>query len=276
MNRKNESIKQVDLPFFPGVEAISGQHIGMGFRRHIHKTFIIGRVDQGTRVIMTASQETAVAEKELFIINPGQVHACRSLDLAGHSYQVISVEPFVLQEIASHISGTEGKIPCFSHVGYNDSVMSESFLRFFVALNSKAPPMDLESALYEILAGLLIGWSKEPPTFTVPACPVESITRACDYIGRHYAERLTLHRLAEAACLSPFHFQREFRKHLGITPQEYVSDYRISQSKRMLLESGNLADVALRSGFFDQSHFSRVFRKTVGITPGNYMKINRI
>jgi hypothetical protein len=66
MDLRKESIKQVDLPFFPGVEAISGQHIGMAFRRHIHKTFIIGRVDHGTRVVMTANQTTAIAEKELF------------------------------------------------------------------------------------------------------------------------------------------------------------------------------------------------------------------
>ena len=40
---------------------------------------------------------------------------------------------------------------------------------------------------------------------------------------------------------------------------------------KVLLRNGlSIADVALRTGFFDQSHFTRCFHDIVGVTPGRY------
>jgi hypothetical protein len=78
MKKQSESMKSFNLPFISGVEAISGQNIINEFRRHIHKTYIIGIVTQGKRIITHPDGTTQISENEIFIINPGRVHSCSS------------------------------------------------------------------------------------------------------------------------------------------------------------------------------------------------------
>ncbi|MCP4666303.1 MAG: helix-turn-helix domain-containing protein, partial [Deltaproteobacteria bacterium] len=59
------------------------------------------------------------------------------------------------------------------------------------------------------------------------------------------------------------------------TPHEYLFDFKISESKKKLLRSENIADIVIQLGFSDQSHFSKIFRKTVGVPPGKYCKTNK-
>ncbi len=280
MKRQDESIKTFNLPFEPGIEAISGRHITNEFRRHIHKTYIIGMVEQGKRIITHPGGATRVATNEIFIINPGQVHSCSSEDQSGHSYKILSIPSQIMGSIASQISEKQEESPSFNKIRYQDEGLSENFMAVFgVIQESKSDievEVEVESNIYSFLAHLLICFSASPPLPYQAGEQRDSIKRVCGYIRQNFREHLSLKHLAEIACLSPFHFQREFKKSMGITPWEYLNDFRISESKKMLLKSGEIADTAIETGFVDQSHFSRTFRKTVGIPPGKYCKINKM
>jgi AraC-like DNA-binding protein len=136
--------------------------------------------------------------------------------------------------------------------------------------------LQLESMLFTLLAFLIRYFSALPPPLDKTQAPKDSIKQVCDYIARNFKTYISLKQLADMACLSPFHFQREFKKHIGITPHEYLSDCRIREAKKMLLKSGDIADIAIRLGFFDQSHFSRVFKKSVGVPPGKFRRTNMV
>ncbi|MDF2594926.1 MAG: AraC family transcriptional regulator, partial [Clostridia bacterium] len=57
------------------------------------------------------------------------------------------------------------------------------------------------------------------------------------------------------------------------TPYSYLQTIRISQAKKMLEQGISAVEVALRTGFSDQSHFSNFFKKLIGVTPRQYMRI---
>ena len=276
MKKQSESIKSFNLPFFSGVEVISGQHINNEFRRHIHNTYTIGIVTQGIRIITYSGGTNQISENEIFIINPGQVHSCSSEDQWGHSYKILSVSSQTMQSIASQISEKHEAKPFFKKIDYKSDVLSDKIARLFDIIEEPESDIQVESNLNSFLAYLIMSFSDSPPIIYVKEEQKDSIKRVCDYISQNFAENLSLKKLAEVACLSPFHFQREFKKRIGITPHEYLSDFRIRESKKLLLNSEDIADIATQMGFFDQSHFSRIFRKTVGIPPGKYTKINRI
>lgn len=286
MKKQNESLKLFNLSFIPGVEAISGQNITNEFRRHIHKTYIIGMVEQGMRIMDHPGGVVRVSENEIFIINPGQVHSCTSPGPFGHSYRLLSITLQAFQIIASQISEKPETRPWFEKNHHKNERLSEKFIQLFGGIEAQESDIHVESLVYSFLVHLLIFYSKSSPLVS----PIgeqkegeqkegeqkESIQQVCQYISQNYTANLSLKKLAAIACLSPFHFQREFKKHMGITPQEYLSDFRIRESKIRLLKSGDIAAIALGLGFVDQSHFSRVFKKTVGIPPGKFCKINRI
>ena len=54
-----------------------GRFINNEFRRHIHKTDIVGIFEQGKRIISYPNDSTQISEGQVFIVNPCQVHSCR-------------------------------------------------------------------------------------------------------------------------------------------------------------------------------------------------------
>ena len=57
---------------------------------------------------------------------------------------------------------------------------------------------------------------------------------------------------------------------IGLTPHQFQLQNRIRKAQRLLENSATIAEVALATGFCDQSHFIRHFEKIVGLTPTDY------
>jgi AraC family transcriptional regulator len=95
---------------------------------------------------------------------------------------------------------------------------------------------------------------------------------ALDYIEEHLDSALTLDHIAAVAHLSPYHFARMFKTSTGLPPHQYVIARRVERAKQLLRERKDLslAQVAARSGFWDQGHFTRHFRRLAGITPKRF------
>lgn len=100
-----------------------------------------------------------------------------------------------------------------------------------------------------------------------------SIMRALQYIQQHFAEDISLPRLAEEANLSKFHFCRFFKKHMGMSPSKFVAVLRVERSKELLRQKDfSVSMVATLVGFNDLGNFERHFKKVTGATPSSYQE----
>ena len=91
------------------------------------------------------------------------------------------------------------------------------------------------------------------------------------YIREHLHATLTLRDLAAVAHLSPYHFARRFKESTRLSPHRYIIACRIERAKQLLRDDElTLAQVAARTGFWDQGHFTRHFKRLVGVTPGRF------
>jgi transcriptional regulator of acetoin/glycerol metabolism len=98
--------------------------------------------------------------------------------------------------------------------------------------------------------------------------PPAALKRVRTYIEGHLAERVSIEQLAAVAGLSVFHFARAFKQSQGTTPHEHLVDRRVAHAHALLKETDRpLSEIALVSGFADQSHFARQFKKRVGVSP---------
>ena len=91
------------------------------------------------------------------------------------------------------------------------------------------------------------------------------------YIHGHYADKITLSKIAKAAGVSEREASRCFKKNIGQSPVEYLIAFRLNEAKKLLRESGlSVTEVSLRCGFSDSAYFGRVFRAAFGVTPRTY------
>lgn len=82
---------------------------------------------------------------------------------------------------------------------------------------------------------------------------------------------LSLSRAAEAAGLSPNYFSTLFRKEMGVTFGEYLTQRRLKRAKELLRSTSlRSAQVARAVGYQDPHYFSNLFRRTQGCTPRAY------
>ena len=92
----------------------------------------------------------------------------------------------------------------------------------------------------------------------------------------HLAGPVLLKDLAGQTGLSPSRFGRAFKLSMGVTPHRWQMKLRILEAQEMLREGKRAqADIALATGFAEQSHFSRVFKEVVGVPPGAWQRAYR-
>lgn len=104
----------------------------------------------------------------------------------------------------------------------------------------------------------------------------EHIQLTIDYIETHLAEKMTIETLAKIACLSPFYFQRLFKRLVQKPVMEYIRLRRMAKATELLLDKEKrIIDVSLELGFSSHEQFSRVFKETFQITPSGYRQIPR-
>jgi AraC family transcriptional regulator len=130
--------------------------------------------------------------------------------------------------------------------------------------------MSIEGLTIELMAEILRHDLK-----LSPAKPPMWLRQVTELIHDRYTERLTLSDLACAVSVHPVHLAREFRRRVGCTIGQQIRQLRIQQACRLLSQSKqSLAEVALATGFQEQSQFTKTFRNSVGVTPSEYRRLN--
>jgi len=97
-----------------------------------------------------------------------------------------------------------------------------------------------------------------------------TLARLREHVVAHLDQPVDVEALAGIACLSPFHFSRMFVRSVGMTPHRYVVHLRVQRAVELAREGRyDLAEIAARTGFADQSHLSRWIRRVHGVPPSN-------
>ncbi|MEM9481186.1 MAG: AraC family transcriptional regulator [Verrucomicrobiota bacterium] len=97
------------------------------------------------------------------------------------------------------------------------------------------------------------------------------------YIEAHFTEQISMEEMAKLAGLSSTHFNRRFRGLLRMAPTDFLKSLRVQEAQRLLAYTqDSMGEVALASGFYDQSHFTKRFKQVTGLTPLAYRKKFRV
>lgn len=94
------------------------------------------------------------------------------------------------------------------------------------------------------------------------------IMQSQNFIKAHYKKQLKLADIANDVNLSPNYFHTIFTDTCGITPHDYLVEYRINIAKNLLITTQlTISDIAERCGFKNQQYMTTVFKTKVGTSP---------
>jgi AraC-like DNA-binding protein len=98
--------------------------------------------------------------------------------------------------------------------------------------------------------------------------------RVMEYINDNLGRKMTLEELAQVACLSQFHFARQFKAAYNETPHEYVTRRRVETALRHIRQGAMaLSMIAAVCGFCSQAHMTKTVRQSTGHTPTQHQRM---
>ncbi|WP_069915700.1 AraC family transcriptional regulator [Caballeronia insecticola] len=97
------------------------------------------------------------------------------------------------------------------------------------------------------------------------------LARVVAYIHDHLDDELDLNRLADVACLSPYHWHRIYHGFYGETAAATVRRLRLHRAANELVRgSGAIDTIAERAGYSSVQAFSRAFQASYRMAPGRF------
>ncbi len=93
------------------------------------------------------------------------------------------------------------------------------------------------------------------------------LARIRDFVNAHLDEPIDVATLATMTGRSQFHFSRAFTRSVGVSPYRYVVHLRLRRAVELVRERRlPLAEIAVSTGFADQSHLTRWVRRVYGVS----------
>lgn len=241
---------------FPGVLLIRGIDVCTEFRRHTHRSILVGVVRKGRRRIAGEREELDVRPGEGFILPAMFLHRCFSQSL--HNYRIAGIH-------TDFWATAVGRIPSRARRLEPGSAPLLAARRLIACLRGAPDAADFGEKLSR-LAELL----NEPTTAAAMPMP-ENVQAVRAYLDEHFTRVVRLSELARLAACTPATINRLFRQSIGLPPYEYLMQNRLRAAARHLRDDAcSLADIAAETGFADQSHLQRMFKRAFGTTPKVY------
>jgi len=210
---------------------------------------------------------------QLSIIHSGEVHAPSdrpSLDKPAH-FAMANIHPKWFRKVLADITDGHSHDPFFETVLPKDAMLNRLFLNLSDESFQKKSLLEKDVSLWRFLSYLIEKYALDTPLRSVESAQ-SAVLKARDYLRAYYWREISLEELAAIVGLSRFHLCRLFRKALGVSASTYQTQLRLSQAKKLILQGMGLSEVAITTGFYDQSHFGKHFKRYVGTTPAKYSR----
>ena len=96
------------------------------------------------------------------------------------------------------------------------------------------------------------------------------VERALEWLSCNFERQPSLAEAAGHVGLSEYHFQRRFRRQVGLSPKKYVQFLTLERAKEALAKSRSVLDAAYASGLSGPGRLHDLFVNVEAMTPGEY------
>jgi AraC-like DNA-binding protein len=267
--RACDLIEITPAPDLPGVEVLRVDAPARLWRWY-HETYSVStpivpmRTEWKYRNRLHRTRPVTVA-----MVEPGEVHAeVRKLD-EHEAFRVLLISPDVMQDTAAEVGLAGGDVH-WGEAQLHDEDVFRDCLGLHAVLEHDGTALERQARFSSLVERLLVECSERPPRLPAPTGEPTAVRHARELLQERWTENVQLDDLAAACGIGRFHLIRAFHATLGLPPHAYQIRIRVGRAMTLIRRGMPLVEVALHTGFADQSHLTRHFARVVGVSPGRY------
>lgn len=238
---------------------LPGHTWGAGVRNH----YVIHYVVSGKGVFYCGPKKYNLSQGDIFVIYPGTIV----------KYQADEKDPWHYMWV--NFYGGEAK-EIFADTGISvlNPIMKIKNAEETISIIEKMPTersadtavnLNFTANLYTFMSLIVSNGLKKEGTENT------YLESAVKYIKAHYYDDISVEQIASHIGISRKYLFALFKKSLGISPKDYIIDYRIKRAKEFLKDKNlPIGNIAYSVGYSDPLTFSKMFKLKVGISPTEY------
>lgn len=230
------------------LELIYCDNSTISYPLHNHiSVFTAGIVLDGSILLNAGQTVHSYGKNQIFLIPPYMPHSI----MASDTYSLLSL---CIHKNLLHYSK-----------GDFNRIIFDTANSFISVLNSDKIDLPLLFRLFRCFYSFKDDFSDTLDSADAPY--IDSLKRELELFPEC---RMNVEEMAHAALANKYYFIRRFKQTVGLTPHQFQLQNRIRKAQRLISGTDTLTEVALDTGFCDQSHFIKQFKMFVGLTPSDY------
>ena len=245
------------------------QHFGPAVRPN----YLIHFITDGKGIFQSGDNKFSLHAGEGFIIRPNQQAFFQADEADPWSYLWIGFDGTRCGEYLSAIGLDEGQFTFRSPDGETLREIVQEMLKYNTAgIENDFQLQGLLCRFFSCLARSL-----SIPLSSVPKNDRENfyVRRAVEFVHYNYTNHITVSDMAKYVSLNRSYLFTLFQRVLKISPQEFLTTFRLTRAKEQLrLTNATVAAIAQSVGYRDPLVFSKAFKQMTGMTPVQYRKQN--
>ena len=240
---------------------IKESNTDFSFPAHMHECYEFITLSSGEMTVTVDGQSIKLEPGGGVLIFPNQIH---SLDSEKSAHTLFIFSPQLIGEF--HFR-RRSKKP-LSGLFYPD----ERLVSALCGMEEDADVLLKKGLLYLLLAD----FDKQAEYADRSPEGQELLARAFTFIEKHYMQDCTLKAAADALGYDYSYISRYFKRHVGLSFNDYVNTYRLNNACYLLSNTDmSVISCAMECGFGSLRTFNRNFRDRFGLPPTEYVKGRR-
>ena len=238
-------------------------HRGHATSRGSRKTYAIHFILEGKGTYTAKGRTYELSAGEGFLITPNVPNSYRADDEDPWRYVYVSFSGADDDTLVHH-AGLDEENVTFTFP------TDEDMVRDLYAMHGAGKKN--EALGYDVTGYFLLCMSRLVKKNAERGTRTEGLLRkAILYVEDHYSEPVGVEEISAFVGLDRTYLYRIFRSRLGVSPREFLLNFRLERAAERLVDSTlPIAEIGLSVGFYDASHFYKAFKSRYGVTPKQY------
>jgi AraC-like DNA-binding protein len=258
-----------------GLQRLTARFGGHAYDLHRHETYAVGLTLWGAQSFHYRGALQTSGAGQVMVIHPDEAHDGHAGVDAGFAYRMLYVDPAA---IGAALGGTT---PFVTEVVADDAALARLLREAFADFPRTLEPIAVDAVVAR-LAELLAARSDAPRQRRGAVAPRvadqaanRAIWRAREFLVAEAPRTVASDELEKVSGLDRFALARQFRAAFGTSPHRFQVGRRLARAQGMIARGVALSEVAVATGFADQSHLTRLFSARFGLTPGRWAALSR-